>query len=43
MANLDDDYEAGRVDEETYRAKRAKLKGELIELMQAENRATHKY
>jgi hypothetical protein len=41
MADLDDDYVAGRVDEETYLARRAKLKGELIELMQAEDRATH--
>ena len=39
IANLDDDHEVGRVDEETYRAKRAKLKDELVELMQVEKQS----
>ncbi len=36
IADLDDDYEAGRVKENRYRAKRAQLKEELIELMERE-------
>jgi mono/diheme cytochrome c family protein len=36
IAELDDDYEAGEVKEGSYRAKRAELKEELIQLMEAE-------
>jgi mono/diheme cytochrome c family protein len=36
IADLDDDYETGRVKEEAYQVKRAALKEELVELMEAE-------
>jgi hypothetical protein len=36
IADLDDDFEAGRVKEKQYRVRRARLKGELVELMEKE-------
>ncbi len=36
IADLDDDFAAGQLKEKPYRAERAKLKEELIELMEPE-------
>ena len=36
IAELDDDFEAGRVAEADYRRQRAELKTELVELMKAD-------
>jgi hypothetical protein len=36
VADLDDDYEAGELKGKSYRTRRALLKEELIELMEAE-------
>jgi hypothetical protein len=37
MANLDDDFEAKKISEEDYRARRAQLKAELLDLTKGED------